>query len=362
MKTYNAAIIGCGRMGAFIDNEVVGEPGVVFPYSHAGGYSSSDRTQLVACSDFREDLMEAVGDKYDIPRERQYTDYLEMVDKEELDIVSVTTHVEHHSKIVIDLANAGVKAIFCEKGLAPSLYEANQMAEACERNGTILNLGAQRRYHPGFSKMKEIIDSGELGSVQSMVITYSAGLFDHGCHVVDLALYLAGDPHAVWVQGHAPTSDELKDGDIYKDDPGGDGVVQLDNGITIYFLHTNRYEYQVNCENGTLGTMRDTLGWFMRKGQPRGLEEVQYPGFEPASSTVNLIEDLAKSLDSGSPPLGGIESARHGVEIMVAILESHLQNGRRIEMPLKDSSLRMTRSDRNSWQKGLRWREPKLSV
>ena len=79
-----------------------------------------------------------------------------MVDKEELDIVSVTTHVEHHSKIVIDLANAGVKAIFCEKGLAPSLYEANQMAEACERNGTILNLGAQRRYHPGFSKMKEI--------------------------------------------------------------------------------------------------------------------------------------------------------------------------------------------------------------
>ena len=150
--------------------------------------------------------------------------------------------------------------------------------------------------------------------------------------------------------------------DIYKDDPGGDGVVQLDNGITIYFLHTNRYEYQVNCENGTLGTMRDTLGWFMRKGQPRGLEEVQYPGFEPASSTVNLIEDLAKSLDSGSPPLGGIESARHGVEIMVAILESHLQNGRRIEMPLKDSSLKMTRSDRNSWQKGLRWREPKLSV
>ncbi|MCH2508158.1 MAG: hypothetical protein MK035_06770 [Dehalococcoidia bacterium] len=100
----------------------------------------------------------------------------------------------------------------------------------------------------------------------------------------------------------------------------------------------------------------------MRKGQPRGLEEVQYPGFEPASSTVNLIEDLAKSLDSGSPPLGGIESARHGVEIMVAILESHLQNGRRIEMPLKDSSLRMTRSDRDSWQKGLRWREPKLSV
>ena len=53
MKTYRAAVIGCGRMGGFIDNEVIGTPGFYPPYSHGGGFYTSERTDLVACSDFR---------------------------------------------------------------------------------------------------------------------------------------------------------------------------------------------------------------------------------------------------------------------------------------------------------------------
>ena len=362
MKTYRAAVIGCGRMGGFIDNEVLGTPGFYPPYSHGGGFHHSDRTELVACSDFREDLMDVFGDKYRVPRERQYTDFREMAAAEDLDIVSVATHVEHHAEIVIALAEAGVKAIYCEKGLAASLGEANDMAEACNRSGAILNMGAQRRYHPGFWKMKEIIDSGEIGAVQNLVMTYSAGLFDHGCHVVDLLTYLIDDPRAVWVQGHAPTSDAVRDGDVYSDDPGGDGVILFDNGVTAHLLHTNRYEYQVNCERGVVGTFNDTLGFFMRKGTPGSFEEVQFPQFTPSSPTVNLIDDLARALDTGQPPSGGMESARHGVEIMVAILESHLRGGERIEMPLVESALRMHRRNRDPWQKGPRWREPMLAL
>ncbi len=362
MKTYKAAVVGCGRMGGFIDNEVIGAPGFYPPYSHGGGFYESERTDLVACSDFREDLMDAFGEKYGVPSARQYTDFREMVARQNPDIVSVATHVERHAEVVIGLAEAGVKAIYCEKGLAASLGEANAMAEACNRSGAILNMGAQRRYHPGFRKMKEIIDSGELGPVQNLVMTYSAGLFDHGCHVVDLLTYLIGDPHAVWVQGHAPASDAVREGDVYSDDPGGDGVMLFDNGVTAYLLHTSRYEYQVNCERGAVGTFNDTLGFFMRKGDPRSFEEVPFPEFAPSSPTVNLIDDLARALDTGEPPSGGMESARHGVEIMVAILESHIQAGKRIEMPLRESPLHMRRADRGPWRKGERWREPKLAV
>ena len=363
MKTYRAAVIGCGRMGGFIDNEVVGEPGVVFPYSHGGGFVASDRTELVACSDFRTDLMDAFGRQFGVPAGSQYTDFRKMVADEGLDIVSVATHVEHHAEVVIALAEAGVKAIFCEKGLAPSLGEANAMAEACNRNGAILNMGAQRRYHPGFRKMKEIIDSGELGAVQSLVMTYGAGLFDHGCHVMDLLTYLIGDPHAVWVQGNAPVSEAVRDGNVYGDDPGGDGVMLFENGVTAYLLNSGRYEYLVNCEKGAVGTINDTRGFFLRvEGGPRTFDEVEFPSFESRSPTVNLIDDLARALDTGDPPSGGMESARHGVEIMVAILESHLRGGERIHMPLEQSDLRMHRTNRDPWEKGPRWREPKLSV
>ena len=225
MKTYRAAVIGCGRMGGFIDNEIVGAPGHVPPYAHGGGFYACDRTDLVACSDFRADLMAVFGEQYAVPTDRQYTDYQEMIAREDLDIVSVATHVEHHADIVIHAAEQGAKAIYCEKGMAPSLATANAMAAACERHDTAFNMGTQRRYHPGFWQMREIIAQGELGALQSLVMTYGGGLFDHGCHTMDLALYLNGDSRAVWVQGNAPQSEPLRDGHVYRDDPGGDGVV-----------------------------------------------------------------------------------------------------------------------------------------
>ena len=166
------------------------------------------------------------------------------------------------------------------------------------------------------------------------------------------------------MQGNAPTSDAIRDGNVYSDDPGGDGVILFENGVTGYMLHTGRYEYLVNCERGAVGTINDTLGFFIRReaDAPRSLKEVEYPHFEMSSPTVNLIDDLARALDTGAPPLGGMESARHGVEIMAAMLESHLRGGERIAMPLEESDLRMHRVNRDPWEKGPRWREPKLAL
>ena len=89
MKTYRAAVIGCSRMGAFIDNEVPDYQAIPLPYSHAAGFYAEERTDLVACSDLRPDVMEVFGERYDVPKERQYTDYRELIDKENLDIASV---------------------------------------------------------------------------------------------------------------------------------------------------------------------------------------------------------------------------------------------------------------------------------
>ena len=349
-------------MGGFIDHEVAGMPGIVPPYSHGGGFLACERTDLVACSDFRRDLMEAFGTKYAVARERQYTDYKEMIAREELDIVSVATHVEHHAGIVIHAAENGVKAIYCEKGMAASLGEANAMARACRRNGVVFNMGAQRRYDPGFRKMREIIGGGELGALENLVMTYASGLFDHGCHTIDLAQYLNGDASALWVQGSNPRSPPPREGNVYREDPGGGGIVFFENGVTLYLLNTNRYEYQAHCENGMVGTYNDNLDWVMRTGKARDLQAREFPSWPRRSATSNLIFDLVRALDTGDPPLGGVESARHGVEIAVAILESHLQEGKRIELPLEDSSVRLHRASRDAWQRGERWREPKLTL
>ena len=279
----------------------------------------------MACSDFRTDLMDEFGRQYDVPPGGQYTDFREMVAAENLDIISVATHVEHHAEVVIALADAGVKAIFCEKGLSPSLGEANAMAEACNRNGTILNMGAQRRYHPGFRKMREIIDSGELGAVQNMVMTYGAGLFDHGCHVVDLLTYLIGDPHAVWVQGNAPASEAVRDGNVYSDDPGGDGVILFENGVTAYLPNTVATSTWSTAKGEPSAPSTTPSGSSCASGRPKDTQGGPVPGLRDEQPHRQPHRRPRPRPRYRRPASGGMESARHGVEIMVAILESHLR-------------------------------------
>ena len=63
---YTVGLIGCGRMGATIDDEVRDHPHnyLWLPYSHAAGYSAVDRTQLVAVADVEADRAERIRNRY----------------------------------------------------------------------------------------------------------------------------------------------------------------------------------------------------------------------------------------------------------------------------------------------------------
>ena len=125
-KQYRAALVGCSRMGAFIDNEVVGTPHHVPPYSHAAGYEACDRTDLVAGTDLRPDVLEVFGERYGVGKDHLYTDYKELIAKEQPDILSIATQPEHRADIAIYAAEHGVKALYCEKALCASLPEARR--------------------------------------------------------------------------------------------------------------------------------------------------------------------------------------------------------------------------------------------
>ena len=183
-------------MGAFIDNEGPGR----LPASHAASYEACTRTNLVACSDLRTDVMEAFGLRYDIPKERQYLDYQKMLTNEQPDIVSVATQPEQRSEIVIFAAKHGIRAIYAEKPMASSLQEADLMVKTIEENNVVLNLGTNRRCDPRFDNMKEIIEGGMLGPLQSIIVFDSGTLFNMASHWFDLILRLNSDRPVSWVQ------------------------------------------------------------------------------------------------------------------------------------------------------------------
>ena len=90
-REYRVGLIGCGRMGATIDDEVRDHPhsDLWIPFSHAAGYVAVERTSLVAVADAIPEKAEAIRQRYGA--QRAYTDYREMIERERLDIVSVAT-------------------------------------------------------------------------------------------------------------------------------------------------------------------------------------------------------------------------------------------------------------------------------
>ena len=347
MSTYRSALIGCSRMGAFIDNEVTPD---MRPYSHAAGYEACARTDLVACSDLRVDVMEEVGKRYDIPTDRQYTDYRELLAREKPEIVSVATQPEHRAEIVIAAAEAGARAIYAEKAFSASLEEADRMVEACDKYKVVLNMGTNRRFHPGYDQMKAVIDSGEIGALKSLIIHQTSSLFNGASHSFDLLQRLNSDAPAAWVQAHLTNGDEVIDGDILREDPIGHGMIQFQNGVTAYALNSGRgLEVEAVCENGVVTAQGNDREWLLRAPvdqDHRGrniLGLVEFPSFERRASTLCLVEDLVRALDTGEPPRGGAALARSNTELIFAFVESHQRGGARVNLPLEGSTYRLER-------------------
>ena len=351
MKTYRAAVIGCSRMGAFIDNEVPDYQAIKLPYSHAAGYFAEERTDLIACSDLRTDVMEHFGERYNVPKANQYTDYREMIGKENPDIVSVATQPEHRAEIVIYAAEHGAKAIYAEKAMASSMDEAAAMVSAVEQNNVAFNLGTNRRWENGFDKMKEIIDSGELGKLRTLIIYSNGTLFNSASHHLDLILRLNSDVSATWVTGYLPQGNSIFDGDILQVDPTGGGTIRFENDVTAHALLTPRgSEWEAICDGGTVTCWNNGWQWHVRKQQDvpgwRGcmVPADIFPEYKRESSTANLIKDLVSSLDTGEPTRGGVRCAYASTELIFGIIESHLNNGARILLPLENSKIRLDRN------------------
>ena len=114
-QVYDAAVIGCGRMGSTIDDEMGRWPNFVLPYSHAAGYAAHPRTQIVAATDPVEEKRLRFGERYGVPKERLFATSQEMVAQVPLDVVSVTTQLQTMMEIVENFAPSGFHKIVLTK-------------------------------------------------------------------------------------------------------------------------------------------------------------------------------------------------------------------------------------------------------
>jgi len=336
MDEFRVGIIGTGRPW-----KSEGATGFGMSHCHAMGYNNSPYSRIAALSDLVRENAEAFqaiqgGDAI-------YEDYHEMLAKENLDIVSICTWPHLHAEMVIAAAEAGVRAIHCEKPMAPTWAEARRMAEVCDERGVQLTFNHQRRFSPEFVQAREILRSGAIGDL--VRLEGSCGnLFDWGTHWFDMFFFYNGETPADWVLGQVePTGGNS----VFGVQLEGQAISQIGfrNGIQGLLLTSTAEGWPLSTRIvGTDGFIEAALRtdplrvW--GKGQT-GWETVELEGDRSLQGTVAAgVVDLVAALKEGREPELSSKKVLQATELIFATYESARQGGR-IELPLtvEDSTI-----------------------
>ncbi len=340
--TYRVGLVGCGRMGTTIDDEVRDRPNskLFLPYSHAAAVVACERTELVAVCDPVAEKAETARSRYGA--QTAYDDPEKMITNEGLDMVCIATRPSPHAPVTIFAAENGVRAIYCEKPLCNSMAEADAMAAAIHTHGAKFNYGTQRRYVRLYRNLREMIVAGQIGDLQAVIAHCGASAAQWGhTHAADMLLFLAGDGPVDWVQGSARFEETDWDGNrLTVDPPIEAGTVRFADGVTGSFVPAGGYEFEVSGTEGKLRTLSNGMGYtWRRQGEYGELHEAQGPEVPIESGTLRAIEDLVRALDEDADTQGGIDFACRSQEIILGLVVSHRADGARVTLPLADRSM-----------------------
>lgn len=193
---------------------------------HLPGFRAAGQRVTAIC-DINPEPARALAEQYDIPR--VYTDWREMLANERLDAVSVCVPNRFHREPVLAALEAGAH-VLCEKPLAVTAAEAREMFAAAARHGRILMAAQSFRFDAGPRAIHRVAQAGHLGDIYYAEATamrrmgiptwgtfhqssHAAGgaLLDIGVHMLDLAIWLMGNPEPARVSasmqrrfGHRP--------------------------------------------------------------------------------------------------------------------------------------------------------------
>lgn len=138
-------VIGLGRMGQIYSRHLA---------------QTIAEARLVFVSDVLEDRARALASELGV--ESWSTDYRELLASPAVEAVFVTSPTSTHREVVVAAAEAG-KAIFCEKPIALTLEDTDQMLAAVDKAGVMFQVGFMRRYDAGYQAAKRQIEAGTIG-------------------------------------------------------------------------------------------------------------------------------------------------------------------------------------------------------
>ena len=206
MNPIRVAIVGCGRISDL----------------HQLGYRARDDARIVAVCDTDKTHAKKKAREWGV--NKIYTDYQQVLEDKEVDLVELLTPHHLHCAMTVQAAQAG-KHVSVQKPMALSAAEADEMIAAADKAGVVLRVYETFVYYAPAMRAKEMIEAGEIGDIRAVRMHVNSGtgdtswdvplsawlwrfnekqcgggplVFDHGYHLFSLGYYLGGPVEKVF--------------------------------------------------------------------------------------------------------------------------------------------------------------------
>ncbi|WP_409346261.1 Gfo/Idh/MocA family protein [Paenibacillus sp. MBLB4367] len=312
------------------------------------GIKQSQTGEVAAIASRDEEKVKATAEKLDIPV--AYSSYEALLADDSIDAVYIPLPNHLHKEWTIRAAEAG-KHVLCEKPFALTAEEAEEMVEACRKAGVHLAEAFMYRHHPRYDRIKEIIASGEIGTIRGIHGTFTfnssgakenvrfhrhmggGALYDIGCYPLSAARYILDkEPVAATVQAFFSP----QHGDV---DMMASGLVEFPDSIGLTFdcamwaagrntLEILGTEGRIHLPSAFVSApSQSAVFTVFSKGEQR--EET----FEPINQYALQADDFARTVWGEQQPRFAPEDAVSNMKILDACLLSAEQ---RIRVKLEE--------------------------
>ena len=336
-RRVGVAVVGCGYW----------DPNLI------RNFSLCPTSTVVALCDQNRDILERAGNA--CPGAVRTTDFQEVLANPAIEAVALATPVSTHAPLAAAALQAG-KHVLVEKPLALSARAAEDLVRLADRNGLTLMVDHTFIYSAPVRKVKELIDSGELGDIHYLdSVRINLGLFQNDVNVLwdlaphDLSIvdYLLGRlPRSVAAVGTSHTASDHEDVAYLHLDFGG----SLMAAFHVNWLSPVKLRHLIVAGSKKSLVYNDLNLWEPIKVYDRGITQsedpearrgtlVNYrtgdiwsPHLEPSEPLQNVVRHFADCVRGGRKSLSDGEAGLRVVRILEAAQRSIKAQGGRITL------------------------------
>lgn len=344
------ALIGCGRIATNHVKAVI-----------------NNNLELTAVCDVILDQMEKLLEKHDLNEDnsiKRYTDYRQMIEENELDLIGIATESGCHAEIALYCIEHGINLII-EKPIAMSIQDADEIIKRSEEKGVKVSACHQNRFNVAVQEMRKAVEAGRFGKLShgSIHVRWNrnegyytqapwrgkwasdgGALMNQCIHGIDLLRWMMGNEvEEVYGVTRQQFHHYLEAEDL------GMAVIKFKNGAVATVEGTTNV-YPQNLEEtlylfGEKGTVKiggkSTNNIDVWDFSDETEEDQGNKGLEEQTSNVygnghtSLYADVIDAIENDRTPYVDAYAGRNALEMVLAIYKSQ-KTGRPVTIPLTD--------------------------